>query len=111
MPTVTDYPANNGIGRRVSIRRDDDDFVVAVRYYCPRIYRPIVKRAFALRLTADLNPTRWTASPAAFHGFDAHDRGIDGFLWNGRYNGSESIDPIGDEIGELNVRDSSLPLL
>lgn len=29
MPAVTDYPANNGIGRRVSIRRDDDDFVVA----------------------------------------------------------------------------------
>jgi hypothetical protein len=28
MPAVTDYPANNGIGRRVSIRRDDDDFVV-----------------------------------------------------------------------------------
>jgi hypothetical protein len=29
MPAVTDYPVNNGIGRRVSIRRDDDDFVVA----------------------------------------------------------------------------------
>jgi hypothetical protein len=26
---VTDNPAKNGIGRRVSIRRDDDDFVVA----------------------------------------------------------------------------------
>jgi hypothetical protein len=29
MPAVTDGPTNNGIGRRVSIRRDDDDFVVA----------------------------------------------------------------------------------